>query len=349
MLPPPFPHSEAELEPWHVYADWLLEARDPRGPLVALDLSMPADPSATARDRLRRAAQRLKRIRREIRRDVELGWCLGHVRTMRVGYAAAPDALARALGDPTMQLLEEVTLSAPVADLLTPEWAACLRALPPSCRVVAVGMSDSAGEAMRLVDALPPSVTTIAVAIARPELFVSDRLAEVDVRCPFDDLEQLARLLAALRSTTRVRVRVASMPASPSVHPRIVVGRPGDAAFFADSPPRVMTLPRLSLLTLQEEHGLLPIRTLLARALPERRTVTSMMPRGAIGYGMPEVNLTRAPDGRTRIRSRDYRGWLGLTLNGAPLPTSGWALLSDGDRLAVGGVAWTFVEDVARR
>jgi hypothetical protein len=350
MLPPAYPRSEADLEAWHVYADWLLEARDPRGPLIALDLSLPSQPSSVARDRLRRAAQRLKRVHREIRNDADLAWCLGHVRTMRVRLDADPAAVARALADPTMQLLEEILLDIPVEQLISDEsneWRALLGALPASCRTVGVDVSESRSDAARLLDALPPWVTTVAVLRGRPELFVSDRLAEVDARCPLATVDQLGALLTALASTTSVRVRVASLPAAPDVHARIVVGRPGDALFVAARPPRVMTLPRLTLLAMQEEHGLLAIRTILGRALPERRTVMSLVAPGAIGYGMPEVNLTRAPDGRYRVRSRDYRGFLRLALNGTPLPSNAWMPLTDGDRLSVAGVDWTFRVEVA--
>jgi hypothetical protein len=329
MNPPPWPARESDLDAWHVYADWMNERGDLRGPIVALELSLPARPSAAARDEFRRRAQRLKRIHRTLRGAVELAWSLGHVRELAIRDGTVADGVRAALADPSMALVEEVSFTDGTIDFADERHRALFHALPSSCvRVVAPG-AFRPREAAWLLERLPPSVTTLAVTGGRPELLVSDRLSVLEVRCPLDGLVAVGRLIAALESTRTVRVHVTRLPAAVERPPRIRVGHAGDAALAAPGG-RVVVLRRPSLRTIQTEHGLVPIRALLSRALPERHRLTSLEGQRAFGFGTPNVVLTRGGDGRWSMSGRD-----------------GVVSIHDGYRLLADGVEWTFVEDVA--
>jgi uncharacterized protein (TIGR02996 family) len=83
MEAPSLPRSEADLDGWHVYADWLAERGDPRAEAIALELSLPARPSTDELARFHDATRRLARMRT----TTPIGWCLGHARTLTLGDA----------------------------------------------------------------------------------------------------------------------------------------------------------------------------------------------------------------------------------------------------------------------
>jgi uncharacterized protein (TIGR02996 family) len=340
---PPFPRTEADLAAWHVYADWLLEQRDPRGPLIALDLSLPSVIDDATLSRYRREARAVTRRYAALRkRATTLEWRLGHVRAIAVHYNAAADELLSALARPELALLEAASIAIDDAALSSPRWLALLGALPPSCR--RVDLFGSVADVGRLIDSLPPSIDTLGVWSRRPERFVTDRLRELVVFEALFVNEDPGALLSALARTRTVRLRASNVPAWAANHDRIVAGRPGDAAIVAVSSGAIESLPPLYAVG---EGALFPVRVLLGRTRPEYYGV----------FPRPEtildriVAITRRPDGRYVVRPPDagyLRDQVGLVLDGAPLPPKRWTPLSDGARLTAFGADWTFVEDVAR-
>jgi len=258
-----------------------------------------------------------------------------------VKSAAAADGLRAAFADPSMQLLAELQLPLDVTKLFSTKRPELLTALPPTCRRLTLeaffrGASDAAG----LVGALPPTVRVLSVVKGRAERLLDDRLTEVEV-CYAVDEAGLEKLVAALDATTMtVRLRLSWLPRALPPHPRITVGRPGDAALVARDSGRLIPLPRPSLRELQRVHGLVPIHAHLGRTLPERHRLEPW--DGVAGL------FTRDGDGQWTLKREQRDPRHQVSLNGAPLAPRTSAPLRDGDRLLANDVEWTFVEDVAR-
>lgn len=282
MDPDRLPVSEDDLGEWSVYADYLLTRGDPRGELLALELSLPA-----SLDRAQVAAFHAV-ARRQYRRSLAtpMTWCLGHIRTLdipslrlrAVGAAfdgPSPSQLTRVrdlLRSPAGRLVERLSISyEPQA--WRAHWRRLFAALPPTCQTVCVGMRmfDPRPAAMEdLIAMLPPHVRTLELMLAapyRPDVAVS----AVAMRGPFDAVvlhtadPALLQRLSEVATAATIHVLAISRD-----RPLLgwVLGREGDAAVASDTTARVLARP--SWLELQDRFGPMPIRTQLARVLPEK-------------------------------------------------------------------------------
>jgi len=357
--PPPLPRVEADLEPWHVFTDWLLEHHDWRGELLAAELALPSLPAPEELARFQALAK--KRLRE--RRLTPVAWCLSHARTIDLvgqpqllGGPASLDGGAAAnltdyLSTPNARRVERLAIELGARDLGAPPWRRLMRALPPWCTALALsfGLRDAptAAQAASLVASLPPQVRALTLrGVPDPTPFLDDALDLVDAPQLRPDGAALARLAEALARTARVRLRLGGALAIPvglgPVGARLSIGAPGEAGLLSRAARAALALPRPSLLYQQRRHGIVPVRTQLARVLPEAWSL-DLRDGVPVAYdGAFNTFIERAADGRFTVG-----GWGGATVavDGVPCSLRRRDPLGPERRISLAGAEWTLVPD----
>lgn len=296
MDAPALPRTIDDLTEWSVFADHLLTIGDPRGEALALELAMSATPTA---DELTAFHARCPRLPAPDAK-LQFGYQLGHVVALAIAPAPAPKmahvsapqtpeqgALAHAhdlLSTPAFARLAELQL--PFSSL-TRELARLLRRLPKTCTHIVLRLGQTVDDlAAALVAEIPPQVDTVTLLYCTPAAaphFFTGRFAMVElgrVSSRFD-------LATALDGAPTTQARVSH--ASNRLHPRVRLG--DDSAGFvepAGSPaydalardgraqpgePLARVVPRRTLPELQARFGVIPIRSQLARTLPDHQFV----------------------------------------------------------------------------
>jgi len=360
MDAPPLPRSRDELGAWGVYSDWLLEHRpdDWRTAIIALELATPADANREALRRFQRVARRLHFAHGIARGVATFGWCLTHIRTLRVRpnvsswlVPRAVDAVEELLRDPVCARLEEFLLDANVNE---PLWGRLLPAVPGSCTRVVLRAADLRLDTSAVVGALPSHVRTLALErspftwpLADVDArLVDDRFDELDFRRTALSPVARMRITAALGSTRRVRVRLGAIDASPptEIRDRLLVGAPEDLV-LRDDAGAVVVLPQPSLLVGQYERGLLPAALQVARAFNVR---WGLRVRDGVPRVRPRASLVvrRDADGTMSVRvgrADPLFERVAVAVNGRRLRPFERAPLGRGDRLRLEGREWNVV------
>ncbi|MFT3691819.1 MAG: hypothetical protein QM831_01675 [Kofleriaceae bacterium] len=159
-LPAHLPRNEGDLADWSVYADQLLAEGNPLGELIALDLSLPANPTDEQRwDFAKRARERCWYQQERI----GASWMLGHIRELIVRSPPyrdeagggmldelVVDSLADVIESPEARLLEsfqlaikQVSRRASAVDRPARSIWRVLKNLPPTCTRFAGNGSDA--------------------------------------------------------------------------------------------------------------------------------------------------------------------------------------------------------------
>lgn len=355
-----------------MYADELLSRGDRLGELIALELALGPSPSRGALESFQGLARRVCHSSRRL----EVGWCLGHARTLAVRHEYPPQMVAQPIAwlpagalavardflrSPQGQTVERFSAHLPRQTVESdPWWRRVLDALPPSCEVLALGLPESVdlAAARTLLDALPPFVRTLLLWRPRPghqdawpSLFVDDRLDWVDLTWWTPTQAGLESLFRALEGTSHVRVRLSALrgPVPPALEPRLRLGRAG---LVADDG-WACVLPRWPLRLLQRHHGIVSVHAQLHRLLAERYDLDHPEP-GRLAASFKQGNaLVRHGSGEWTARSSyslplDKNG-VALCAGALPVP------LVDGDTVRVGQdpTRWRFVsssvDDAFRR
>lgn len=295
MDAPALPRTIDDLAEWSVFADHLLTIGDPRGEALALELAMSATPTAEELTAFHAQCPRLPAPDAKL----QLGYQLGHVVALALAPAPAPKmahvsasqtpeqgALAHAhdlLSTPAFARLAELQL--PFSSL-TRELARLLRRLPKTCTHLVLRLGQTVDDlAAALVAEIPPQVDTVTLLYCSPaaaQHFFTGRFAMVELERVSARFDVATALDGA--PTTQARVSYASN----RLHPRVRLG--DDSAGFvepAGSPaydalargdraqPGALAhvVPRRTLRELQARFGVIPIRSQLARTLPDHQFV----------------------------------------------------------------------------
>jgi uncharacterized protein (TIGR02996 family) len=250
--PARLPITQAELDEWSVYADWLQSRGDPRGEQIALELALPEAPEPAALEAFQaRAAAAVPE-----REGVVPTLALGYLQALTVArasgtYTVEAGALEHAraiLAAEAGALVEEVDLAFDPGKHLRVVQA-LLAALPPTCRRLGLDLcgpiSDAA--ARELAAHLPPHVRELALRaygfrLARIGLtgmltWIDDWFDAVEVRfkrstfgVALGHLEvDRAQLAERAGQARHVRQQWTAIDA-PFPPGRVEVGRPGEAA-----------------------------------------------------------------------------------------------------------------------
>ncbi|MGE0549450.1 MAG: hypothetical protein AB7O24_05620 [Kofleriaceae bacterium] len=284
MQPARLPATEDELAEWSVYADWLITRGDPRGELIAFELTLPSEPTAE------QLADFHARVSSQYRhRDTaSVSWCLAHARRIelhdRSGDATDAGTIASALqllASDTGRFVEHVgfwisELDRPARNLF--------RQLPPTCTKLSLHLSRrSRGlKAEQLIGIIPSTVRSVYIADFFPgtrdrplDWFIDDRFDQVRFHFSMN-LDAPAQFAERLAVTKRVKIAIADTRrarlASGEVWlpwERCAFGDPGDAVLVQPARNSAAIVPRWGLQALQDRYGPIPIRSQLASTLAE--------------------------------------------------------------------------------
>jgi hypothetical protein len=360
LRPAHLPATEADLAEWSVYADWLIEQGDPLGERLAFELALPALPD---RDVIAAFHERVKRHYRP-GGATPLAWCLGCVRTLavepdmqRMARSAATTnrgAVAQAgdaLRHPDYAVLESVSIAYDGSD--ERRWRKLFASLPASCTRMSlglIGVFDDAAIAGTVAH-IPGTVRDLTVypvdrsravqaglAPGNIARFVDDRFDVVEIPATVDELA------AALARTDRVRIRMTRAEAA-LVDPRVVFGRPGDAALLQPARLRAVPVPRATLLAQQRRYGPIPARTQIARTLPEDHALGAW--EGIITVYVGGDLVRRGDDWTLRAplqpSGRESMATPMTRVDGAAITPGRAVAVGDGSRIAIDDVEVTLV------
>jgi hypothetical protein len=283
--PPPFPRTTADLEEWSVYGDYLQGQGDPRGELIAHELALPEALVTAAVREYQALATPIWRQRGTVRFAISLG----HLRAMRImsqpgqklsrhGVAPSAGTIANAgdlLRTAAAQTLEELDIAyQPGSD--DKLWTRLFAGVPSRCTRLYIALVPrfDPSQVAELLARIPGHVRELTLHSFRERARVTDVVALVDDR--FDVIDTSSYVDAEpsvwLANTQHVRLRV-RRTTSPSLPPRVELGAPGDAILVGLDGQGAMSVRQWRLLELEQRYGRIPIRTLLARGLPEETRV----------------------------------------------------------------------------
>ncbi len=327
MRPSRLPQTEADFPAWGVYADALLQQGDARGELIAYDLSLPAHPA-------NKQLAQLRKLHRQQPQPLDIGWCLGHARSLSVMPLDRDRPMTKRLMPATVEAqqlhaLEQLLDRAPLLESLEVQlmphqldaFAASARRLPKTCESLALHLAgDWEQHADKLIDALPVQVSRLRLLAGDPVPFLSaERFSEVDLRQHANlhwgaPVDLIGRVVVAASSRLKLicgSIALAKLTGSE-------VSLPGDAGLLDPEEELLTVLARPSLTELQRmSGGVVPVRAQLERTLPEEHPVARMF-------------------GPTFLR--DANGaW---SMDGVPL--------TSGSRLQLPGGERVFLEDASR-
>jgi hypothetical protein len=351
--PARFPTTEAELDDWSVYADWLMTQGDERGESMAHELAVPADP------------QHIGAWQNEWGRrpgDDELGWsvtiarCLGHVRAVEIRNTGLMSRqvilpkLASLFRTEAAALLEHLDIE---YDGGRKYWRQLFNALPAACARLTLRLDLSQDplilkRVIEVVDRwIRSSVRELELVGYRYETtalsLLDDRFDVVAIHHP----RQPTRWADRLSRTRTVKLRVPEISGELVGHSRCVVGRPGDAAIVQPQLRRAVALSRPTLLDLHRRHGPIPVRLQITQNFPERHDLYGYEGRIDLG-SRGDVALWRVGDAWTLRVSQTPSN--SIHRNGELVPSGQEVPIDDGDRIAIGDAEGTFlVRDVATR
>jgi hypothetical protein len=312
MNPPAhLPATEADLDEWSVFVDWLLTIEDMRAEFLAFELALPAQPEAEALAAFRAMARKWCRVRPA----TPAAWCLGHARTLSIpGERPLMMGYPRTRSEPSTGAMsnateffktaagsrvEQLDVPAPYDRIaIARPWRRLMSAIPASCSAMQLDIRGGVDDPGALIDSLPDHVTTLIVGNERADIagavrLISDRFDVVDFRYPRIDEAGFQIVRDALRGTSHVVVRVSELYRSAS-HPRIELGGPGDAALVQPATEFGVALRRDHLLEQQKRYDTIPVRMQVA-GLAERYTLRRW-PDGRISSFNGDADLMRRGD-----------------------------------------------------
>jgi hypothetical protein len=296
VTPPPFPTSLAELAPWRVYADQLLERGERLGTYLAYELSLGDEPTEAELTSFHKQGLRACRVPRSF----EAAWTLGHARTltipprdrgrtMMMRHRGSPVLDGEALPllrdsfrTPALALLEQLTVTVR-GESIGRRWHEAMKFLPASCRRFMVHASAfKEDDPKRVLAGIPEQVKTLRLSTrlgTDPASLISDQFEWVDLRELIITPELAVKLGRALERNPRVKLRlgtVADGEVLTRLGERAVVGGEGDARLVNEKTGAVVLFERASLDSLQRRYGVVAIRAQVGRTLPESFGVTSV-------------------------------------------------------------------------
>lgn len=315
------PSGFTDLEAWSVYADWLMEVGDPRGELLAFELTLAAEPSKHELQKFK--ALHAKTIRR--RDTFHVGHALAHAREValpesyvRMGGRVPPSTSALAsltdlLASDAYALVERLqVVYAPSSDS---HWERLFAAVPLTVEVLALDLlGHMDDDDMRRVRDL---VRAQHVVVVR-EAFGADAAAFVDDRFETVEVERASpAVLEAFGRTSRVRllVRDGVIPTDARV------GYAGLASLRGSH--RARAFQAWGALALELHYGPVPIRAQLAGDLAE-------------WHQFADFDVVRRGPVWT------FRSHLRYRHRGQPCAPSSIVKLGDGDVLEVGEQRYVF-------
>lgn len=359
MHPPPLPRQLSDLHGWHVYADHLLDGGEAAlGEFIAHELTLDSPTKAQLHAFHERAIQVCR-----LSRELEVGWVLGHAKTLTVTArnqvrmsrsaelpSMTDQALVRLkalLARPALSRLAQVSLS--LSRPPHPPLIGVLGALPPTCRTVEIAANGFSNDAHTLLALLPPQVEVL-----RPftrygadlSNFIGDSLSWVDLRLAPLHSKNIELLERALQAHPNVRVRLGDVSDARLLERlagRCTVGGPGDAALIDETTGAVVIIERAPLEAQQRRFGIVTAHAQLTRSLPEWFDL-SESPTGVHCRSFGGSALMRRGDGSWWVRS-EPQAWAHaptLALDGEPLRSGPSVHLHDGALLQVGSRRFRF-------
>jgi hypothetical protein len=291
--PPQLPRSVEDLDEWSVYADHLLTIGDPRGEGLASELALPAEPMPDQIAEFQARAHRPSTPHAY----VAVTWCLDHVRTLELRSARSErltrqlrlvgppnGALAQAtslLRSPALSRLEELVI--PVPGIIDHYYRRMFAAVPATCERATVWFGEPTPALVDDVFGMLPANVRELTLLGSSNYVATRALAgRFDVvTFPAARIED-RELWSVLDGAPNVTLRLHRARAQ--LHPRVILGEPGDAGLL-DREGNGRVLQRPSLLRLQERFGVVPARAQVTRSLPEHYQVS--------GDGLPALQLAR--------------------------------------------------------
>jgi len=343
---PPFPTTLAELAPWRVYADQLLERGERLGSYLSAELSLGDAPSEDQLTSLHKQALRVCRVPKLF----EATWLLGHVRTLTV--IAPPqlreDDALRGLRDffqtPKPLRLEELTISVSFFSIGS-RWTDAMSLLPATCKTLRV---DAAGltswVVSKLLEGIPPGVETLRLArnvSAEPWKLIDDRFSWVDLREYTLSRQSAVELLRLLEHHPRLKVRLGSVTDGALLRElgeRAELGTADDARLVNERTGGVMLLERATLNSLQRRYGVVTVFAQLGRLLPEAFGVRAFQGQLGASAWLGSA-IVRRGDGTWSIRAEKDGPRIALESgppNETPVP------LAHGSRVFFDDQPWRF-------
>lgn len=334
MRPTRLPHTLEALDAWQVYTDWLEERGDEAHARLAVDLALPALPSAEhlapfhglATDD--HGAARSRRVAWQLGFAMTLELVSARWRTSKLGGGLLPEELAataEALGRPRFALLEALRLRLDPA-LVERPWRRFRERLPSTCRRLELDTKQITDETQeRLAEHLPSQCTALELSSASPALVRSlprHVLVEIDASLTAEQAE----LMAATLGPGRLTLHRATRDIAPLLEHGVALGRPGEATLTNLETGAARVLRRPTLRSLQARFGIIGVRAALERSVSER-------------YRVPNADLERAlvrhHGGRWTIRPDVDPSVLAIVRRGANL-------LQHDDELLIGGAPFRF-------
>lgn len=354
-MTPPFPTTLAELAPWRVYADQLLERGERLGSYLSSELSLGDAPSKDQLTSLHKQALRVCRVAKTF----EATWLLGHVRTLTV--IARPQGLLLSRAPPEVSddallglrdlfrkasagHLQELTVTVSNGSIGS-TWNGAMSHLPSTCatlRMDAVRLTSFG--AAKVLEGIPPWVETLRLArnvSAEPWKLIDDRFSWVDLREYTLSRQSAGELLRLLERNLRLKVRLGSVTDGALLRDlgeRAELGTADDARLVNERTGGVMLLERATLNSLQRRYGVVTVFAQLGRLLPEAFGVRAFQGQLDASAWLGSAIVRRA-DGTWSIRAEKDGPRIALEsgpLDETPVP------LAHGSRVFFDDQPWRF-------
>ena len=354
---PPLPTSLRELGAWQVFADQLTEKGNRLGPYLAYELALGSKPTKEQLAVFHKMAQRICKVPKQF----SATWMLGQVRVLTVTRDATRtlslidgDALLTLrdlLPTPPLRHLERLVLGASRYSMRR-RWEAAMKYLPPSCRTMELHTwFHESADSPALLAAIPKQIEVLRFATLNemdPAELLNDRFEWLDLRSILLTPDWAGSLAGALRTTSRVKLRVGCVTELRHLlrlGDRVVLGDTEDAALVEEEGLRraVCLLERMRPEQLQLRYGVVSAHAQVERALPE----PFRLGKNSRGFGDTASWTSDA------VLTRTLDGWK-IQVTGGPDATPVFALngqrlgeeavaLKEGDRLSFDGRSFRFV------